>query len=268
MDIGNSVERGFTVFFAWLPALIGALVILVVGWFVAKAVSKLVWRGLQRAGLDRTLKEGAGGSFVEKITSSPSRLVGTLAFWAIMLGTISLAVSVLGIEALTNFVAAIYAYLPNVLAAVAIFLVASAIAAAAAAFAARAMGGTALGKIVATAVPILVMTIATFMILDQLQIAENIVTITYAGLIGAVALGSALAFGLGGRDVASRMLEGAYEKGQQHKDEFKRDLDEGISRAKEDVQAKKDELADSGTPYDDVTRVGGIEARTTGSDPA
>ena len=261
MDIGNSVERGFTVFFAWLPALIGALVILVIGYFVAKVVSKLVWRGLQRAGLDRTLHQGAGGSFVEKVTSSPSRLIGTLAFWAILLGTISLAVSVLGIEALTNFVAAIYAYLPNVLAAVVIFLVASAIAAGAAAFAARAMGGTALGKIVATAVPILVMTIATFMILDQLQIAENIVTITYAGLIGAVALGSALAFGLGGRDVASLMLEGAYAQGQQHKDEFKRDLDQGISRAKEDVQEKKDELASEGTRQDDATRVGAIRAQ-------
>jgi hypothetical protein len=256
MDIGNSVERGFTVFFAWLPALIGALVILVVGYVVAKAVSGLVRRALERAGLDRTLHTGAGGSFIQKLTSSPSRLVGTLTYWAILLGTISLAVSVLGIEALTNFVAAIYAYLPNVLAAVLIFLVASAISAGIAAFASRAMGGTALGKIVATAAPILVMTIATFMILDQLQIAESIVTITYAGLIGAVALGSALAFGLGGRDVAARMLEGAYETGQQHKDEFKRDLDQGISRAEEDVAAKKDELSDSTSEQDTrLTRV-------------
>jgi hypothetical protein len=245
MDIGNSVERGFTVFFAWLPALIGALVILVVGYLVAKVVSRLVSRLLDRGGLDRTLHKGAGGSFVQKITSSPSRLVGTLAFWAIFLGAISLAVSALGINALTDFVAAVYAYLPNVLAAVLIFLVASAISAGVAAFATRAMGGTALGKIVATAAPILVMTIATFMILDQLQVAENIVTITYAGLIGAVALGSALAFGLGGRDVAARMLEGAYEKGQEHRDEFKRDLDQGIARAKEDVSAKKDELSAS-----------------------
>ena len=253
MDIGNSVERGFTVLFAWIPALIGALVILVVGYFVAKAVSGLVRRVLERVGLDRTLHTGTGGSFVQKLTASPSRLVGTIAYWAILLGTISLAVSVLGIEALTNFVAAIYAYLPNVLAAVLIFLVASAISAAVAAFATRAMGGTTLGKIVATAAPILVMTIATFMILDQLQIAESIVTITYAGLIGAVALGSAIAFGLGGRDVAARMLEGAYESGQQHKEEFKRDLDQGISRAKQDVSAKKDELSDS--PSEQETRL-------------
>jgi hypothetical protein len=243
MDIGNSIERGFTVFFAWIPALLGALAILVIGYFVAKFVGKLVRRSLQRAGLDRTLHTGAGGTFVKKVSSSPSGLLGTLAFWAIMLGTISLAVSVLGINALTNFVAAVYAYLPNVLAAIVIFLVAGALSAGAAAFAKRVMGDTAVGKIVATAAPILVMTIATFMILDQLKIAEDIVVITYAGLIGAIALGSALAFGLGGRDVASRMLEGAYAAGQEHKDEFKRDLDRGISRTKQEVAAKKDEVS-------------------------
>jgi len=241
MDIGNSVERAFTEFFAWLPAVLGALAILVIGYFVAKAVSGLVWRALHRAGFDRTLHAGQGGSFVQKVTASPSRLVGTIAFWAILLGAISLSVSVLGIEALTNFVAAIYAYLPNVLAAVLIFLVAGAISAGVAALATRTMGDTSLGKIVATAAPILVMTIATFMILDQLMIAENIVTITYAGLIGAIALGSALAFGLGGRDVAREMLQGAYEKGQENKEQFKRDLEQGVSRAKEEAGRMKEE---------------------------
>jgi hypothetical protein len=245
VDIGNSVERGFTEFFAWLPALLGALAILVIGYFVAKAISGLVWRGLHRAGFDRTLHAGQGGNFVQKLTSSPSKLVGTIAFWAILLGTISLAVSVLGIEALTNFVAAIYSYLPNVLAALLIFLVASAISAGVATLATRAMGGTALGKIVATAAPILVMTIATFMILDQLKIAESIVTITYAGLIGAIALGSALAFGLGGRDVAREMLQGAYEKGQENKEQFKQDLDEGLSRAKEEASNMKESVTSS-----------------------
>ncbi len=257
MDIGNSVERGFTVFFAWIPALLGALAILIIGYFVAKFVAKLVSRALGRAGLDRTLHAGTGGAFVRKVTSSPSGLVGTVAFWAIMLGTISLAVSVLGINALTNFVAAVYAYLPNVLAAVLIFLVASAISAGVATLANRVMGGTSLGKIVATAAPILVMTIATFMILDQLQIAQNIVVITYAGLIGAIALGSALAFGLGGREVAGQLLQGAYEKGQENKEEFKRDLDQGVSRAKDEAEAKKNELAEGDTRRQPVSATAG-----------
>ncbi len=246
MDIGNSVERGFTEFFAWLPALLGALAILVIGYFVAKLVGNLVGRLLHRAGFDRTLHAGQGGRFVQKVTSSPSKLVGTLAFWAIMLGTISLAVSVLGIEALTDFVAAVYGYLPNVLAAVLIFLVAGAISAAVATLVSRTMGDTSLGKIVATAAPILVMTIATFMILDQLMIAESIVTITYAGLIFAIALGSALAFGLGGREVARELLQGAYEKGQENKEQFRRDLDQGMSRAREEAGSMRESMSSDG----------------------
>ncbi len=252
-DIGDSVQRGFTVFFGWVPHLLGAIAVLIIGWFVAKAVSGLVWRALHRAGLDRTIHAGQGGRYVQKVTSSPSRLVGTVTFWAVILATISLATSVLGVDALKEFVAAVFAYLPNVLAAFLIFLVAGAIATAIATLAARTMGDTSLGKIVATVGPILVLTIATFMILDQLKIAETIVTITYAALLGAVALGSALAFGLGGRDVARELLQGAYDKGREHKEELKRDLDAGVARAKETPDKAAPDVPSS-TPADSEDR--------------
>jgi hypothetical protein len=192
VDVSQSVQRMVTEFFAFIPELLAALIILVLGYIVAKIIGNLVARVLGRAGLDRTAMTGQTGTWIEKVTSSPSRLVGRLAFWALFLGVISLVVSVLGINALTNFVGAIFAYVPNVIAAVLIFLVAGAIAAGVATLATRFMGDTPTGKVVATAAPILVMTIATFMILDQLKIAEDIVTITYAALIGAIALGSAL----------------------------------------------------------------------------
>ena len=69
----------------------------------------------------------------------------------------------------------------------------------------------------AAALPALVIAIAVFMILNQLRIATEIVTITYAAVLGALALGMALAFGLGGRDVASRMLEDAYQRGREER---------------------------------------------------
>ena len=236
MDIGNSIERGFSVFFAWLPALLAALAILIVGYIVAKVVGGLVNRLLHRAGFDRAVHGAPGGGYVQRVTERPSGLIGTIAFWAIWLGAISIALTALGIEAVSEFVAAVWAYLPNVVVALAIFLIAGAVAAGVATLATRVMGETPLGKIVATAAPILVMTIATFMILDQLMIAESIVTITYAGLIGAIALGSALAFGLGGRDVARRALETAVAKGVENKEEFRQDLDHGLTRAGDETR--------------------------------
>lgn len=233
VDAARSVQQGLNEVVAFIPDLIAALAIVVIGYFVAKIVGGLVARVLRRAGLDRFVHAGPGGDWFRKVTSSPARLVGRLTFWVLFLGAVSLAVSVLGINALTDFVAAVFAYLPNVLAAVLIFLVAAAVAAGVAGLARRTMGDTPLGKIVGTAAPILVMAIAGFMILDQLEIAPDIVRITYAAILGAIALGSALAFGLGGRDVARQMLENAYEKGQENKDRFKRDLDERITRADE-----------------------------------
>lgn len=243
LNISDSAERGFDTFFAWLPGLIGALVILILGYFIAKIVGRLLAGGLARAGLDRTMLEGKTGEWVRKLTASPSHLIGTLAFWAIFLGAISLAATALGIDALTAFVASVYSYLPNVIAAVLIFLVAGAVAAGVSALATRFMGDTPTGRIVATAAPILVMTIATFMILDQLKIAEDIVVITYAALLGSVALGAALAFGLGGRDVAAEMLRGAYVKGQAATDQAKRDLETGRRRVKTQTQSPSGEPA-------------------------
>jgi hypothetical protein len=247
-SIGGSVTRAFVVFFAWLPALIGAIAVLLIGYFVAKLVAGLVYRVTHRAGLDRTLQSGPGGNVIGKLTTHPSRLLGTIAVWAIFLSAISLAASVLHIKALTAFVGAIWGYVPNVLAALAIFVIAGLIATAVATIASRVMGDTGLGRVVATGVPILVMTIATFMILDQLKIAHNIVVITYAALLGAIALGSAIAFGLGGRAVAERMLEGAYQNVQENKHQWRRDMDQGMTRARHEASNMRDQVTDgSGT---------------------
>jgi mechanosensitive ion channel-like protein len=253
--IGESVQHGFSVFFGWIPALLGALAILLIGYIVARVVSGLVGRLAHRAGLDRALHGGPGGTYISRVTARPSRLLGTLAFWAIFLGAVSLAATALGIAALTAFIGAVWAYLPNVLVALVIFVAAGALAAGVATLATRVMGDTSLGKVVATAAPILIMTIATFMILDQLKIAHNIVVITYAALLGAIALGSALAFGLGGREVAARMLEGAYTGVQENKHQWKRDLDHGMARAKDEAGNLKEQTGDDGSQRVERPRV-------------
>src|SRR5215204_1412821 len=238
LNIGDSIERGFDTFFAWLPALAGAIVVLIIGYFIAKFVGKLITTLLTRAGLDRNMLSGKTGEWVSKVAASPSRLIGRIAFWVLFLAFVSIAASVLGIEAVSAFVAAVWSYIPNVIAALAIFLVAGAISAGVATLATRLMGDTPTGRVVATAAPILVMTIATFMILEQLKIAHDIVVTTYTLLLGAVALGAALAFGLGGRDVAARMLEGVYQKGLQNKEQIKQDFAQG----QQEAQQKKDEM--------------------------
>ena len=243
-SVSDSIDQGWDEFFQWVPKFIGFLVILLIGYIVAKIVGNLVGKALKRAGFDRILERGAGGSYVMRAVPSPSNLLGSLTFWAVFLGALSIAVDVLGIAALEDLVHAVWAYIPNILAALLIFVVAGAVAGGLAALVDRTMGDTPTGGIVKVVAPVLVMAIATFMILDQLKIANNIVVITYAALMGAIALGLALAFGLGGRDVAGRLLETAYAKGQLVKEDVKQDVRSGIESGK--AQAA-DAKADLGT---------------------
>src|SRR5688572_3022514 len=242
INVGDSVQTGLDGFFGFLPKLLGFLVILAIGWIIAKVVKGIVTKLLQKVGVDRALHSGTAGQYVDKVAPDvrPSRLIGSLAFWFLFLGAVAIAVSQLGIAALENFVAAIGAYIPNIIAAVLIFLVAGVIAAAVGGLVARTMGDTPTGKVVGSVVPALVMAIATFMILNQLQIATEIVTITYAALLGAAALAMALAFGLGGRPLANRMLSDAYDKGQEQKGQVKDDMQTGKDRAQRDAQQAKE----------------------------
>jgi hypothetical protein len=209
VEVSESLQRGLDDLLGFLPRLVGFLLILLIGYLVAKALQKVVSLALEKVGTDRALASGAAGSYVERVTpeASPSKLIGRVVFWFVLLGALSIAITSLGINALNDFLAEVFGYLPNVVAAILIFVVASALAGWLGRVMSRLLGATPTGKLAATALPVLVMAIAVFMILNQLQIATDIVTITYAALMGAVALGMALAFGLGGRDVASRMLE-------------------------------------------------------------
>lgn len=238
MDIQNSVERGFDTFFAFLPNLLGFLVLLVVGYLVAKVVGGLVSKALGKAHLDEHMHRTDAHGFVERVMpgASVERGVGRVVFWLVFAFFLFAAIGALKIPAVTTFMNQVLAYLPNVIVAMLIFVVAALVSGAVAAGVTKVMGDTPTGKIVAAVVPAVVMVIAIFMILDQLQIAEQIVTITFAAIMGALALGLALAFGLGGREVAGRLLEDAYEKGRAAKDQARQDIEVPRARA-EDAMA-------------------------------
>jgi hypothetical protein len=238
VDLTTSLQQALDSLFKFIPNLIGFLVILIVGYFVARLVKSVIARVLDKVGLDRHLHSGQTGEYVERISpgASPSKLIGAVAFWFIFLFVLSAAIGALQIPAVTAFMNQVLAYLPNVVVAVLIFVVAGVVAAAVAGLVAKTMGDTPTGKIVASVVPALVMGIAIFMILNQLEIAPEIVQITYTALIGALALGLALAFGLGGRHVAAEILRGAYLKGQEQKGQVKADMQKGTQRAREQAQ--------------------------------
>ena len=233
MDIGDSFQTATDGLFGFLPNLLGFLIILVIGFIVAKVVAGVVRKVLDKVGIDRRLHESEAHNYVEKVMpgASASNGISRVVFWLIFVFFLFAAIGALKIPAVTTFMNQVLAYLPNVIVAIVIFVLAALIAGAVAGAVAKVMGDTPTGKIVATVVPAIVMVIAMFMILNQLKIAEEIVTIAFAATMGALALGLALAFGLGGRPVAERLLEDAYRKGQEQRGQVRADMAAGRDRA-------------------------------------
>jgi Conserved TM helix len=262
-DIGSSLQTALTGLLAFLPKLIGFLVILIVGYVVARIVKAIIVKVLDRFHLDRRLHESPAGNYVERFSpgASPSRLVGGVSFWIIFIFALTAAIGALRIPAVTAFMNQVLAYLPNVIVAVLIFVIAAAVAGAAAGLAHRTMGDTPTGDLVKTAVPALVLSVAFFMILTQLKIAPSIVEILFTAIVGALALGLALAFGLGGRGVAARILEEAYQRGQEQRSQVRADVETGKERGRRDVEEARTRVeggrTGGGLSPEDPTRVGG-----------
>jgi hypothetical protein len=209
-----------------------------------------VRRGLRAVGTDRAIDESMIGEYERRAapTMKVSDLVATITFWFVMGIAILLSLSALQIPELDAAIATIVDYLPNVIAARLILVVGFVIAGAVGALAERLAGDTLLGRIAETAIPITVVTIAISMALVQLKIAPAIVLATYIIVLGAVGLGLALAFGLGGREVGNRVLETSYQSVQRKMPQMQAEAEtigqrtqEAAAQVKEKVREKVEE---------------------------
>jgi small-conductance mechanosensitive channel len=238
-DLGQSLENALTEIVNFLPLLIAAIIILLIGWLVAKVFGGVTRRLLQKLRFDRAMHNSPAGDYVARLVESPSRFLGKVVYWLIMLFVISMAISALRLPLLNDIVQAVYEYIPRIIGAVVIFLVASAIAGGAARFVQRVMGRTPTAKLIATVVPVVTLSIAAFMILNQLGIATDIVNILFTAIVGAIALGMALAFGLGGRDVAKDLLQQAYDASRDNSARLQTDIKMASENTKREANRVK-----------------------------
>jgi len=195
---------------------IGILVILIVGWFVAKAVEKVVTRFLKVAQLDVAAdKAGITKLFVKgEIKLTLSELIGALTYWIIILIAIVAAVNVLDLTVAAGLLNQIISYLPNVVAAIFVLAAGMFLAALTAsivntvAINAGIVQASLLSKSTQAAIVIL----AVIMALEQLRIATTILNLVIPIILASVGLALGLAFGLGGKDAAAKMIKETLDK--------------------------------------------------------
>lgn len=198
-------------FLFFLPALVGAMVILIVGWIVAVGLDRLVTQLLKQIRLDQTLNKVGTKTIFEKsgLDMEVSEFVGALVRWTILLVAFLAAADVLQLNQVTDFLNNILAYIPNVFVAVGILLIGL--------FAAHFFAGIVRGTVGAARVhtakllgaitkwAIYVFTFAVA--LQQLGIAAVIIDRFLTALFFMFALAGGLAFGLGGQKTAGEAVE-------------------------------------------------------------
>jgi hypothetical protein len=199
-----------------IPAMVGAAVILLTGYFLARQVQRWADDTLKRLNFDRMASAGGLDEVVDRtgLRLDPVRALAKLIFWLVMLVVILLASTALGLESINEMFGAMLAFIPTLIAGIVIVILGIIV------------GEFVRGLIVASAgsvsgVPTVakmakgaVITIALFMALQQIGVAEEIVTAAFTLILGAAALAVGLAFGLGNRELAGEITRRWYEQGQ------------------------------------------------------
>ena len=208
--IGRSLSQGLSSILDALPALIGAILILIIGYIIAKVLQGVVTRVLQSMGFEGWMEQGGIKQFFERSQTrqTPLSILGKLVFWLVFFIAISMAVDTLGISAISDVLAQFIAYIPQIIAAVLILVLATLLANFVAGIVRGATGSSVAGSVAQYGIIVF----AAFAALTQLGIAEELIAPTFLILLGSVALAAALAFGLGGQGVAQRLVEQGYEK--------------------------------------------------------
>src|ERR671910_3693780 len=206
----ESLRAGLDAFFAFVPQLIGAIVILVVGYIVAKILQAVVSRVLKAVGFDGWMERGGIKQFFDRAQTreTPATVLGKLVFWFVFIIAITMAADALGIPQVSAVLAQLIAYIPSIIAAILILILAALLANFLAGIVRGATGSDLLSNIARYAI----LLYAAFAAITELGIAVQLTAPTFLIVLGAVALAGAIAFGFGSQGVARDIVEKAYER--------------------------------------------------------
>lgn len=241
-DFQNGLGDAWASVAAFLPKLLGFLLILIIGYFVAKLIEKAVDGILERVGFDKAVERGGVKKALAKSSFDASSILAKIVFYAIFLFVLQLAFSVFGDNPISELITGVIAYLPNIFAAVLIIVIASAIAAAVKEIVESALGGLSYGRGLAIAASLSILVLGVFAALDQLNIAENIVNTLFTGLVVTVAGSLIVAVGGGGIKTMQRYWERAANKVEDESDNVKGEMDGADERIKARAEQRKEQM--------------------------
>jgi hypothetical protein len=209
----------------FLPRLLAMLIIVVVGWVVAWLAKAILPRILNLVRFNSLfVKAGVTQVLNKAALPTPSEMLARLIFWVLWITFILFGLEALQIPALQEEISGLFRVLPQIFVALVILFVGGLIAnfVARAALLAAVNANSPSPRLISTVVRSVIIALAVTMALERVGLGRGVVLIAFSTFFGAMMFGLALAFGLGGRDLAKQLLERRFL-------EEKKEEDEGIS---------------------------------------
>lgn len=211
-----SITSFWTELARFIPQLLAALVLLFIGWLLAKVARTGIMRLLKLLNFDRVTERSGLESFLKQaeLDVSVAALLGNLVYWLIILIMIVTVANSLGLHMVADLFNKVVLYIPNVIVAILVLVFGTILAR----FINRIVFawlnnvGFSGALTVSTFSEYAMMIFVFFIALEQLQIASELITAAFAIAFGAVGLAFAIAFGLGAKDWAARVVEQVVNK--------------------------------------------------------
>lgn len=192
------------------------IIILVIGWLVAKLIQNLITKLLKLIKIDSIADQIGANSFLSKggIKATLAELIGVISYWLIVLIVIMLAVNAVGLTVAADLLNRMVLYVPNVIIAIVVLALGIFLSSflSAAVRTAAINAGIEQAKILAKVVETAIVILAAVIALEQLNIGAAVINILITIILASLGLGFALAVGLGCKDLVGRIVSEAVEK--------------------------------------------------------
>jgi len=203
-------------FLSFIPVLLGAIIVFVIGWFISVGVGKLITEILKRVKFNQIFEKGGWKSALEKaeIKVDPSGFIGAIIKWILVIVFLLAAVEILGLIQFAGFLKSVLAYLPNVIVASLIFVVTVILVDIVEKIVRAAVESIKVGygAMVSAVIKWSIWVFALLAILHQLGIAKPFMETLFTGLVAMLVISLGIAFGLGGKEVAAEILQDVKRK--------------------------------------------------------
>lgn len=216
-----SLKSSVMVFMGALPRVLAFILILVIGWFLASLLAKGVALLLRNVRFNELADRAGFTSFVNKmgVETDAAGFVAATAKWFVRLIALVVAFDALGLPGVSGFLQEVLRWMPNLVVAIVVLVIGGLAAKALSNLVRGATAQAGLGNpnLLASIASVAVWSFAIIVAVNQLGIGTEVVNTLFMATVGALALAVGLAFGLGGRETAGRLLNDWYERGRQAK---------------------------------------------------